>query len=295
MAGADRQPPGFVYLNGELMPAGEAVVPVRDRGFAYGDALIETMKLSGGRPVFFAEHHERLRSACSTTGIAAPPEPRALWHACVSLAEANRVTAGRLRLQLTRGVPPVPEGPDPGPRHEPTLLITAEPFAGYPGGLYREGMSLASVRADRGAWAHLKTSSLMTTIMARREALLAGADEALFTSAHGGLLEGSYTNIFFIARGSCRTAPPGDRILPGVVRGKVMGILAELGLKVEERALNADELDGRVAAFLTGSLLGICPVKRIDAQELHLDLPLAGRAASYLEQLERESLSLTYG
>lgn len=286
--------PGLISLNGCLMPAAEALVPVSDRGFAYGDALVETMKLIDGRPVFFAEHYQRLSLGCAATGIALPP-PEGLWRSAIELSGANNVTSGRLRLQLSRGVAPGPEGLDPVLQHEPTLVMTAEPFSGYPGHFYHDGMTCATVAADRGAWSSLKTSSLMATVMARREALAAGADEALFTSAHGYLLEGAYTNIFFLVGDKCRTAAAGENILPGVVREKVMAILAQLGKTVDATAIRADELGAVNAAFLTSSLLGFCPVRRINAVELAPERQLADRVREALDALEAASVSRTCG
>lgn len=285
---------GYVHLNGSLIPAADAVVSVFDRGFAYGDGLVETMKLSEGRPVFFAEHYQRLGRGCEATGIAPPPQA-GLLDAAVELAAANSVSRGRLRLQLTRGLLPRPEGLDPAAGHEPTLLLTADPFAGYPESFYREGMSCATVAADRGAWSSLKTSSLMATVMARREALAAGADEALFTSAHGLLLEGAYTNLFLLAGGVWRTAPETDRILPGVIRDQVLAICAEIGISVEAKAPDTRELPTAMAAFLTSSLLGCCPVRRIDAVELEPDRQLTDRVNEALRRREAESVSRTYG
>ena len=285
----------YVFLNGRITPAAEAAIPVRDRGFAYGDALVETVKLSGGKPVFFAEHYQRLARACAATGISPVPERGELWRTSVALAAANRVGDGRLRLQLSRGIALQPEGLDPGPLHEPTLLITAQPFAGYPERFYREGMSCATVAADRGAWAHLKTASLITTIMARRQAMAAGADEALFATSHGSLLEGSYTNLFFIVGGECRTAAEAERILPGVMRAKVLRVFAEIAIPVKEKALKGRELESGASAFLTSSLLGFCPVRRIDTLELRLDLQFAVRISNAVRQQEEASISRTFG
>lgn len=284
---------GFVSLNGRLTPAAAAMVPVFDRGFAYGDSLVETMKLIDGRPAFFTEHYRRLSQGCADTGIPLAP-PEELWRCAVELSEANCVTSGRLRLQLSRGVAPGREGLDPGPEHHPVLVMTAEQFAGYPESFYGNGMVCATVDANRGAWASLKTASLMTTIMARRQALAAGADEALFTSAHGALLEGAFTNIFFFTDDECRTAAA-DAILPGVIRGQVLAILKGMGVTVEERAPALSEAGAATAAFLTGSLLGFCPVRQIDDVELELDRKLFFAVSEALRLAEAASVSRTYG
>lgn len=284
------QPQAYVYLNGEQLPASEAAVPVSDRGFTFGDALVETMKLREGKPVFFAEHYQRLSGACTETGIAPPPDPEELRRAVIMLAEANQVGDGRLRLQLSRGRALPGEGLDPIADRESTLLITADAFSGYPERLYRDGMIAVTVVADRGGWARIKTTSVMGTIMARRKALAAGADEVLFTGADGTLLEGAYTNIFFLAGGVWRTAPIEENILPGIVRGQVIEILAQMQIPVEEKSLSFRELYEGTAAFATSSLLGVCPVRRVDTTELRLERELAGQLSAALGEREKRSL-----
>lgn len=290
------KPRGLVSLNGELVPAGEAMVSVFDRGFAFGDGLVETLKLIEGRPVFFKEHYIRLSSGMEAAGMAPPPPVSELWRRCVGLAEENSLAAGRLRLQVTRGVAQPGEGPEPGAGYEPTMIITAQAFGGHPERFYQEGMTCITVPADRGAFAALKTSSLMTTVMARRQAAAAGADESIFTSGHGTLLEGAYTNIFFLGEGGCFTTPASEHILPGITREKVIGVLASLDIAVVERSIRLEDIPGVAqAGFLSGSLLGFCPMRRIDSRALAPDRELAGRVDELLQQLERESVSETYG
>jgi branched-subunit amino acid aminotransferase/4-amino-4-deoxychorismate lyase len=284
-----------VSLNGKLVPAAKAKVSVYDRGFTYGDSLIETMKLLDGRPVFFPEHYARLARGMAEAGMAPPPDESELWNRSVELAEADGVTGGRLRLQVTRGVAPPSEGPEPGAGYEPTLLVTAQEFDGYPERFYQEGMACISVPANRGAWATLKTSSLMTTVLARRQATSMGADEAIFTSAGNVLLEGAYTNIFFLSDGAYYTTPASENILHGITREKVLAIMESLGTPVTESSITLGRLDaGSDAAFLTGSLLGICPVRSIDSLTLKPDRQLAGRVNELLLEQEQESASRTY-
>ena len=278
----------YVILNGNLVPDTGATVSVFDRGFAYGDSLIETLKILNGRPVFFADHFQRLTRAMGTAAFEAVLDRDTLLSEALSLAEANYVTEGRLRIQLSRGTPTVAAGVDPVPELTPTLLLTAEPFPGYPEELYREGVNCVTVAANRGRYAPLKSGSLLPTIMARREAALAGAYEALFTSGHGRLLEGSFTNIFFLASGKLLTAGEDEPILAGVARDRLIGIAADMGIEVELKAPKLNELAREEdAAFLTSSLLGVCPVWEIDGMTLRQNEEIVPRLAARLLELER--------
>jgi len=281
----------YVYLNSRLLAAAAAMVPVFDRGFAYGDSLIETLKIRRGFPVFFEEHLARLREAMDLTGFENRLDGDGLFNQAVSLAEANAVTEGRLRIQLSRGTPRAPAGLDPAAGLAPTLLLTAEAFAGYPPEIYEQGVVCASVAANRGSLAAIKSGSLLATVLARRQAAASGAWEAVFTSGHGRLLEGSFTNLFFLTGGKLVTAGGEQPVLQGIAREKVIGLAAQIGLEVAYEAplpgeLHADE----DSAFLTSSLLGICPVRRIDALGLKLERELTDQLAARLDQLELDDI-----
>ncbi|MHB8792840.1 MAG: aminotransferase class IV [Thermoleophilia bacterium] len=278
---------GYVILNGNLVPETAATVSVFDRGFAYGDSLIETLKVLKGRPVFFADHFQRLTRAMGVAAYEAVLDRETILNQALSLAEANDVSEGRLRIQLSRGTPTVAAGVDPMPELTPTLLLSAEAFPGYPEEIYREGVKCVTVSANRGRYASLKSGSLLPTIMARREAVIAGAWEAIFTSGHGRLLEGSFTNIFFIASGKLFTAGEEESILAGVVRDKLIAMASAIGVEIELRALKLNELAREEdAAFLSNSLLGICPVRAIDGVTLRRDTEIVPRLAERLKKRE---------
>ncbi len=277
----------YVYLNSRLIPDAAATVSVFDRGFAYGDSLIETLKIMNGRPVFFNEHFARLRRSLLEAGFETFPDAGGLRNQALSLAELNGVSQGRLRIQLSRGTPAEPSRFDPAEGLTPTLLMTADPFAGYPEELYREGIGCMAVAANRGLYARHKSASLFPSIMARLEAAAEGAEEAVFTSGHGRLLEGSLSNIFFFCSGRLLTAGDEQPVLAGITRGKLIGIAEELGIEIRYEAPKPGELSaGEDAAYLTSSILGICPVKSINTRKLRLDHELQGRLADGLRELE---------
>lgn len=282
----------YVYLNNQCIPAADAVVPVSDRGLAYGDAIFETLKITDGRPVFFEEHYQRLSNGMEAAGIEADLRPGDLKAQAESLARENGVSEGRLRIFVSRGIPPGLAALDPAGDMTPTLLLTAEPFPGHPQDIYDEGVDCITVRANRGRYAFIKSASLMTTILARREARQAGVFEAVFTGGHGELFEGTVSNIFFHDGEKLMTAPRDNPLLPGVTRQKVLDIAVEMDMEVKYKAIKMDEIDMQsTSAFLTGSLLGVCPIRQIDNIEIKLDAGLIGALSSRLGELELASIS----
>lgn len=281
----------YVYLNSRLVPASAAHVSVFDRAFAYGDALFETLKLVRGRPVFFDDHFRRLRQAMRDSGFMSTLEPGGLRNQAEALAEANGISEGRLRIMLSRGTPAAAGGVDPGTDLTPMLLLTAEQFAGHPRKIYTSGVKCVTVPANRGRYASVKSTSLFATVMARRLAHEAGAYEAIFTTGHGRMLEGSISNIFFHDGEKLITAPEELPILAGVTRQKVLDAAGEAGIAAFSEAARLEDLDpDNTSAFLTGSVLGICPVSTIDDLVLKLDTGLTGSLSERLRALELDSI-----
>jgi len=270
------------------------MVPVFDRGFAYGDSLIETLKIRGGRPVFFHDHFLRLERSFEEAEFEIGLEEDGLFNQAVSLAETNQVTDGRLRIQITRGTPATPAGLDPVGEFSPTLLLTAEAFAGYPESLYEEGVVCRTVRANRGRFARFKSASLFSTIMARSEAAAIGAQEAIFTSSDGRLLETALANIIFLRDGRLATARETEPILAGITLAKLLDKLMLTSIMMSFEAPRLDELSPcEDAAFLTSSILGVCPVRSIDDVELRVDADFTAYLKSVLEKLELADITDT--
>lgn len=282
----------YVFLNNRLLPDAEARVSVFDRGFAYGDSLFETIKMLHQRPVFFEEHVERLSMGLKAAGFPAAPDPIRLREQALTLAKKNDIPEmGRLRIQVTRGAPPEERrlsGPDPEEDLTITVLVTVEPFAGLPAKYYQNGVPCQTVPANRGRYAFVKSTGLLGSIMARREAKAAEAWEAIFTGGDGRLLEGAYTNIFFLADNLLVTAPESDHILPGVTRQKVIELAPHLGLSVDYRPLTLQEASlGAASAFLTSSLIGVCPVSEVDGIRIQPDPGAIEALNERLQEMEK--------
>jgi len=279
-----------VYLNNRLLPAAQASVSVFDRGFAYGDSLFETLKMIAGRPVFFQEHMDRLAGGMKTAGFKDKLDHEALRQQALELAARNGVELGRLRILVTRGTPAEPQGPDPGKGLTATVLVSVETFAGMAEDQYAKGVPVRTLHTNRGRYAHVKSASLLDSILARREVHHAGAWEGVLTSGHGRLLEGAYSNIFFLAGKLLLTAPDTDRILPGVIRQKVIAMAPDLGLEVQFLALTLEEISlAEAAVFLTSSLMGICRVSELNDRKLPPDPGVIALLRQQLNVLEIES------
>src|SRR4051812_31547243 len=127
-----------VFLNGRILDAHLARVPIFDHGFLYGDGIYETMRLYRYRIFHWKEHASRLRHSARRIGLACPWSNRYLEQAVVKTAKANRVPDASVRITVSRG--PGPLGLDPAVCPRPTLamlLHPARPLAR----IHRDGLS----------------------------------------------------------------------------------------------------------------------------------------------------------
>lgn len=241
-----------VFLGGRMVPEDQAMVSPLGDGFMYGAGLFETMRLSDGQVVFFADHEERLTRGAARLDLA-PPLPGARERA-ESLAGANGLRNGGIKWILYRDRTGTGE-----------LIVTLANRYGPE--RYERGFSLRTARPDgvAGRGGSVKTLNYLENIRARRVAEAEGADEALFLSEDGRVLEGATTNVFMVQGGKVFTPPLDGSILPGVTRARVLwlGDVVQSVIGVG-RLLEADEV------FVTNALLGIMPVARIDDREFSL-------------------------
>ena len=155
----------LLWVNEELLPQDEAAVDPRDRGSTLGDRLLEI-------------------------GLFPLPDNEDLACAVARTLAANKITEAAVRLTVSRGVP-AHWGLLPNPEAPVTVVVHAQPFAGYPTGLYDQGMRafISGVACnERSPTVGIKHLGPLHYVVARREATARGADEALMlnTAARSG-------------------------------------------------------------------------------------------------------------
>ena len=204
------------------------------------NALFETMLVAGGRVVQLEEHIVRMARSCRELGWP-PLDDDAFRTAAVAEGEAIRVLNAQGTITATSfAVPDVTRS-----RRAHGRAMTLHP----------------SVR--RSLPQHKLLPHYAVCSEALRGAIAAGADEALFVTSHGGVLEGTSTNVFAV-RGDVLVTAPQD-VLPGIVREWVLATAPAIGMRIEPRAPAAAEI--RRGAFFTGSLTTLAPIRVLDGHE----------------------------
>jgi branched-chain amino acid aminotransferase len=260
----------IVFLNGQFVPEEEAVVSVFDRGFLYGDGLFETMRIFRGRPFRWAAHMERLERGAEFLRIAPPIHAEALRAAADELVARNQMQEALLRLTLSRGVGP--RGYSPAGAVHPTLAMSLHPAPltdrrNPP----RWRLVTASFRLPANEpIAQFKTCNKLPQILARAQADVAGADEALLLNTDGFVVEASSSNLFWIDDEGVATAPLPSGVLAGVTRGVVWEICGGLGLAVREACVTPEQLRLPRGVFLSLSSVGVAEAVSLDGHDLSL-------------------------
>ena len=274
----------LVWMDGQVLPAAEAMVSVSDRSFLYGDGLFESIPWNSGRLFRWREHWDRLTSGARFLGIRIAGDEaqvRAGIRAITGLLETPQAT---VRLHLSRGVGP--RGYSPRGADAPRLIVTVHPAPAMPPGGWPP-ITLKTCRtfavATGDPLATYKSANKLLNVLARAEAEAQGFDDAILVNTDGMVTESSSGNVFWWEEGSLHTPPLTAGVLPGVTRGAVLDSACKLGWTVTETAALPSRLSTSQGIFLTFSTRGLIPVRALDSQ----NVPTEARQSRLQEAFQR--------
>jgi D-alanine transaminase len=253
----------IVYLNGHYVPYEQALIPVEDRGYVFGDGIYEVVWISGGRPYAFADHVERLRHSADGIELELPDDPSAYATVAERLLAENSLTDATMYLQITRGVAPRTHTFPAAAR--PTVLIIVRGATSIPDEQREAGRSALTVPDLRWGRCDIKSINLLPNILAKQAAAKAGAFEAILTR-DGLAVEGGSSNFFAVFDGTLVTHPAGPRILGGITRLRLLRIAERLGLPVRLEAISLAELGKADELFWTSTTVEVMPCTQIDGR-----------------------------
>jgi branched-chain amino acid aminotransferase len=248
-----------VWLDGSLVRAEEALVPVTNHGLTVGDGMFETMKVVDDTAFAIGRHLARLHRTAAGLGLLIPFDDVVLRDAIDATVAANQPGAGWVRLTITGG--PAPVGTARG-ESSATVVIQCGPATAWSDGA--DVVTVPWPRNEHGALAGLKTTSYAENVVARERARAAGAEEALFGNTAGNLCEGTGSNVFVGVGGRLSTPPLSSGCLAGVTRE----LLLELDVPIEESDVLMTSVPGVDEAFLTSSTRDVQPIASIDRRVL---------------------------
>ncbi|MGZ0178611.1 MAG: aminotransferase class IV [Acidimicrobiales bacterium] len=265
-----------VWLNGQLVDADKATLPIDDHGLVVGDGAFETIKTSGGRAFAVTRHLARLRRTLQALAIAMPDED------LLSTAIADTVTAGghlesRIRLTVTAGSGSLGSGM---PHGAPSVVVAVTELKPQVAPI---AITVPWTRNERGATAGLKTTSYAENVRALRIAHEAGASEAILANTRDELCEGTGTNVFVVIQGETFTPPLSSGCLAGVSREL---LLEATGTTIAERSMPFNILTTADEIFLTSTTRDVQGLTRIDDRSLSVG-PVTQQLATAFEEILR--------
>ncbi|MFD4367232.1 aminodeoxychorismate lyase [Rhodococcus sp. NPDC058521] len=272
----------LVTLDHEIRDADSQLLYADDLAVVRGDGVFETLLVHGGRACKVEPHLSRLCSSASALGLPQPDLDD--WRFSIDLAaeQWGSDVEGVMRLVYTRGR-------ESG--GEPTAFVMVGPVSDAVSKARRDGVSVLTL--DRGfsvdfsanaPWQLLgaKTLSYATNMAALRYAEGFGADDVIFVSSEGNVLEGPRSSVV-VARGRTLITPPHEQgILPGTTQRALFSVAQDRGFHCEYASLRTADLIVSEGVWLVSSVTKAARVHTLDGVELP-ESPLAEEFADLVD------------
>jgi branched-chain amino acid aminotransferase len=282
-----------IYIDGKFFAEADAKVSVFDHGLLYGDGVFEGIRFYNGRVFRLEEHLQRLWDSARSICLEIPMTIREMSDALLETIRQNDLRDGYIRLIVTRGVGNL--GLNPTQCKHPSVIIITAQIALYPESVYKNGLTVVTCATRRTNPSALnpavKSLNYLNNVMARIEANLAGADEALMLNDAGNVAECTADNIFVLKHGQIFTPPITAGALRGITRAVVFELAAELGIKIHESDITRHDVFIADECFLTGTAAELIPVIKADGRTIGNGKPgpITTRMIAGFRKLTRES------
>jgi branched-chain amino acid aminotransferase len=288
-----------VNVNGRVSDQAHAVISVFDHGFLYGEGVYETLRTYNGQPFLFDRHMRRLRKSAGMIALAVPltdAEIDARFRETMRAAGLGDAPEREayIRLLVTRGIGELTY--DPAATPAPSIVVIVKPNAHPARDVFERGVrvSLVSVVRNHPSTVNplIKSNSLLNNALAMQEALRRGGFEGVMRNYKGELAECTQSNLFIVKDGAALTPPLDAGLLPGITRGFLFEVGAEIGVDVREAVLRDDDLFGADEAFLTSTTREAVPIVQVDDKKIGSGMP-GPVTKALLEGYRRKAEALT--
>ena len=257
-------PTALANLNGKAMPLSEVMIPALDRGFLFGDAVYEVLRIYHGKPWLLEEHWQRFAQSLVNIRITGVDLDLLRTRMLATIA-AGPFLEAIAYIQVTRGAAANRSHTFPA-QATPLEFLFVEEYADRYAKEQASGAGVITRPDIRWERCDIKSTNLLANVMAMQAAKEAGAVEALLYLTDGTITEGSHSSFFGVLDGQVLTAPRSNAILPGITRGLVLRLADRAGISVREHVLKRDDLPRVSELFLTGTTAEVLPVVTVDGQ-----------------------------
>jgi branched-chain amino acid aminotransferase len=287
-----------IWFDGTFVDWDNANVHVLTHTLHYGLGVFEGIrcyKLHSGKSAIFRlqEHVERLFESAHICTLKLEQTQQQVVDACLETVRVNKLEECYLRPLAFIGAGAMGLGATENRTH---LVVVAWKWGAYLGD---EGIK-QGIRAKVSSFARPGINSVMAkgkvvghyvnSILAKREVMAAGYQEAIMLDGQGYVSEASGENIFVVKKGVIYTPPMGSAILGGITRDSVITLCGELGLKLVERTITRDELYTADEIFMCGTAAEITPVRELDDRRVG-----AGTRGPITERVQKRYFEVVRG
>jgi branched-chain amino acid aminotransferase len=273
-AAAKIEPVEKIWVDGELVDWERAQFHALCHTLHYGLGVFEGIRAyrtQDGRAAVFRlpEHLERLLNSAKIVGLPMRFSRDDLHDAVLATLRTNRLQDAYIRPIAFLGAGSMGLGATDNPTRTVVAVFRWGAYLGEDGlkkGIRTKVSSFARQTVNSSMTTAKVTGAYVNSILAKREALAAGCDEAIMLNTLGYVSEGSGENLFFVSHDEIVTPPLSAAILPGITRASVITLAEDRKLRVVERNATRDELYTADEVFLTGTAAEVTPVAEVDGR-----------------------------
>lgn len=282
-----------VYIDGTLHDEMDARISVFDHGLLYGDGVFEGIRFYNRRVFRLEEHIRRLYDSARSILLNVPISAEEMTEAVLATCRANDLNDGYIRLVLTRGTGSMGLSPFRCPKA--SVIIIACSIQLYPEEAYQNGLIMATVATRRPTHDTLspqvKSLNYLNNVMAKVEAIQAGAEEGLMLNERGLVAECTGDNLFIVRDGTITTPPITAGALDGITRKVVIELAASLGIPLREAELSRHDIYTADECFLTGTAAEVIAAVKLDQRPIGNGRPgpVTGRIIDAFRSLTRST------
>lgn len=259
-----------VWIDGQYYDKQEARISVWDHGLLYGDGIFEGIRAYNGRVFRLREHLERLYRSARSVLIEIPMSLEEMSEQVVDCVRRNGLVDAYIRLLVTRGVGDL--GLDPRKCTRASVVVIADRISLYPPETYQSGLKLVVAGTRKNAVdalnPRIKSMNYLNNILAKIEAIQAGAAESVMLDRNGFVTECTSENLFTVQQGVLFTPTPVVGILEGITRRVVIEMARSRGYRVEEAFMTTHDLFMADECFVTGTGAEILPVVELSGRPI---------------------------
>src|ERR1051325_20814 len=257
-------------LNGTIMPLDQVTISPLDRGFLFGDAVYEVLRIYQGKPWLEDEHFDRIERSLREIRIMGVDMPR-MRRRMHETIKAGGFGESMVYLQVTRGAAPRKHA---FPKDiAPLELLWVQEYADTYRPLCETGCSVVTYPDLRWHRADIKSTNLLGNVLANQASSEAGCAEAILYLPDGTMTEASHSTFFAVKNGALHTTPLKANVLPSITRGYALKLAHELKIEVIERSLQRMELHEVDELFLVGTTGEVLPIIRVDDKPVQSGQP----------------------